>query len=143
MAIRTWLLSLGLIVAVGIATASGLAAVGASPGTNGRGIETLQITVTDGGYAIRPQVEPGRYEVVIENLSNQDVSLELVLARWGWTVEQQQAAVASSTEVVYAGSASAHGRGHIVVDLAAGNWFVRAPGVGSGYAAVIVVSAVA
>lgn len=140
MSIRTWLVSLGLIVAVGAATASSLAAVGASPGTNDRGIETLQITVTDGGYAIRPQVAPGRYEVVIENLSGQDVMVELVLAPWGWTVEQRQAALESSTEVVYAGSAMAHGRGYIVVDLAAGNWFVRTPGLESGYAAAIVVS---
>ena len=126
-----WGLAAGLLALAGVASAD---ACGVS-----RGIEPLQVTVTDGGYSIRPQVEPGRYEIVVENLSGQDVALELVRAPYGWTDEQLQLAGEVTTEVVPVGEADAHGRGYLIVDLEAGQWLVRSAGQEGSYAAALAV----
>ena len=117
---RLWGLAVVVAVLALFVSLSGKAAEPNEP----RRPESVQVTVTDGGYAIRPQFEAGRYQLVIENLSGQDVALELVRAPYGGTAEQphldSQAGV-----VVFAGSAKAHSRGRLTVDLLAGEWIVR------------------
>ena len=126
-----WSVAVGLLALVGVG-GSGATAVDA-------GTEPLQITVTDGGFWIRQDVAPGQHEVVIENLSGQDVVVELVLAPYGWTAEQLQLASEASTTAVIAGSAEAHSRGYGIVVLDAGTWLVRGAGQDGAYAAAFAV----
>lgn len=129
-----WGLAAGLVALAGVASAD------AACGVN-QGIEPLQVTVTDAWYSIRPQVQPGQYEIVIENLSSQDVAVELVLAPYGWTAEQLQLASEASTTTVITGTAEAHSRGYGVVVLDAGTWLVRSAGQDGAYAAALAVGA--
>lgn len=114
---RYW--GLAVVVVMVMLAVAGLGAQAAEPA-----VAQLRVTVTDESYAIRPQVAPGRYELVIENLSAQDIALELVRAPYAGTAERPhldgQAGV-----VVFAGSAEAYGQGDQTVDLVAGDWIVR------------------
>ena len=107
------------VVVMMLAIVVGMSAKAAEPS-----VEQLKVTVTDESYAIRPQVEQGRYELVIENQSGQDVALELVRAPYAGTAESPhldgQAGI-----VVFAGSAEAYSQGDLTVDLVAGDWIVR------------------
>ena len=114
------------------------------------GTQSLQVTVTDGGYAVAPIVMTGRYQIVLENLSGQAVDLVLVRAPDGWTAEDVQESFATGGDLaitgeftqsvlrsrqipylVFAGEATAHGRGYTTVDLDLGTWVVLSAATGA------------
>ena len=57
----------------------------------------MQITVTDGGYAVRPEIAAGKYQVTIENLSGQSVDLMLVRIPDGMSTADVQAVMVTGT----------------------------------------------
>ena len=63
----------------------------------------LQITVTDGGYAVRPEIAAGQYQVTIENLSGQRVDLMLVRIPDGMSTAEIQAVLVSDTAKLVSG----------------------------------------
>ena len=126
-----WSVALSLLALAGAASTH--------EGAASNDVGQLQVTVTDGGFWIRPNVEPGQYEVVVENLSGQDVTVELVRAQYGWTAEQLQLASEDSSDIAIAAAAGAHSRGYGIVVLEAGTWLVRSAGQDGSYAAAVTV----
>jgi hypothetical protein len=106
-------------------------------------VPSMQITVTDGGYAVRPEIAAGKYQVTIENLSGQSVDLMLVRIPDGMStaevqavlvtgtgklgrgaIEQSVIAAAQSADMVYLGQAAPHSQGNATVTLETGTWVV-------------------
>ena len=124
---------------------------GLSQGTAGAvGMATLQVTVTDGGYQVRPEISAGRYQLTVENLSDQKADLVLVRVPNGWSTDDTRAVLATGASslasgpfeptsleraeipyVIYAGQAAPHGQGKAVVTLVAGSWLAM-----SGHAGI-------
>jgi len=116
---------------------------------------SLQITVTDGGYAVQPEIAAGQYQVTIENLSGQRVDLVLVRVPDGISTAEMQAVFVSDTgklgcglielstlesaqptNVISLGQAAPHSQGKTVVSLESGTWVVMSgnPGAYSTFA---------
>jgi len=147
-------------LAVLIAALFGLVATAGSAGA--AGLPSVQITVTDGGYAVRPEIAAGQYQVTIENLSGQSVDLMLVRVPDGMStaevqavlvtgtgklgcgaIEQSVIAAAQSADMVYLGQAAPHGQGGATVTLETGTWVVisGSAGINSTFAEFTVGSA--
>ena len=137
-------------LAVLIASLIGLVATTGSAGA--AEVPSVQITVTDGGYSVRPEIAAGQYQVTIENLSGQSADLILVRLPDGMStadvqavlvtgtgklgcgaIEQSVIKAAQSADMVSLGQAAAHSQGRATVTLAAGTWVVISgnPGIDS------------
>jgi hypothetical protein len=106
-------------------------------------VPSVQITVTDGGYSVRPEIAAGQYQVTIENLSGQSADLILVRVPDGMSiagvqemlvtntgtfgcgaVEQSVIKAAQSADVISLGQAAPHSQGRATVSLETGRWVV-------------------
>ena len=144
-----WKVALAMLfaLALGISVTSGTAGAAETA--------PLQITVTDGGYAVRPEIAAGQYQVTIENLSGQRVDLMLVRIPDGMSTAEIQAVLVSDTaklvsgliepstlesaqspDMIALGQAAPHSQGKAVVSLVSGTWVVMSgnPGVDSAFA---------
>jgi len=143
-----------IAVVIGLATSAGPAGAADVP--------SVQITVTDGGYAVRPEIAAGQYQVTIENLSGQGVDLMLVRIPDGMTtadvqamlvtgsaklgcgaIEQSVIDAAQSADVISLGQAGPHSQGRTTVTLETGTWVVTSgnAGIDSAFAEFTVGSA--
>jgi hypothetical protein len=128
---------IGLVATVGLARAAD--------------VPSVQITVTDGGYAVRPEIAAGQYRVTIENLSGQPADLMLVRVPDGMSSADMQAVLVSNTgklgcgqiepsalasaqptDMISLGQAAPHSQGKTTVTLAPGTWVVMPGNAGSG-----------
>jgi hypothetical protein len=140
--LRTLTLAMLAAVVIGFSLARGTAGA--------VGVATMQVTVTERGYQVRPEVSAGRYQLTIENLSGQKADLVLVRVPDGWSTEDTRAVIATGAGslasgpfeqtrleraevpyVIYAGQAAPHGQGKAVVTFVAGTWLVM-----SGHAGI-------
>ena len=144
-----WKVALAMLfaLALGISVTSGTAGAAETA--------PLQITVTYGGYAVRPEIAAGQYQVTIENLSGQRVDLMLVRIPDGMSTAEIQAVLVSDTaklvsgliepstlesaqspDMIALGQAAPHSQGKAVVSLVTGTWVVMSgnPGVDSAFA---------